>query len=143
MSAAASLAFQLLLLLPAARAWIDGYGGLHHHHTGRGSFGGAGSREVCLELGSVTAAEVQEAEDTIATHVVVLYGWTRCGCMNVAWRSFRAEDVCWVERGMGALDALYVYFECLYNTGAHSWVWIGGEHVGDGFAVGRIRAAGE
>ena len=73
---------------------------------------------------------------------LALLGWSGCPCTNIARRRFESIGACYVQTVWPTDDApLYKYLQCKYGQVHHSFVFVGGEFVGDGFALEERRLA--
>jgi len=73
----------------------------------------------------------------IAKAPVVLYGWGGCPCTSDARTRFRNDGVCYVETVWpDRIDPLFHYLQCVYGDDNHSFVFIGGKFIGNGFVLG-------
>ncbi|KAK3248201.1 hypothetical protein CYMTET_42328 [Cymbomonas tetramitiformis] len=79
-------------------------------------------------------SKIAEVRKTIATSPVALYGWAGCPCTSIARQRFQAEGVCYAQNVWPEPDtALFRYLQCLHGPEHHSFVFIAGEFVGNGF----------
>jgi len=78
--------------------------------------------------------EREELERAIATTPVVLYGWNGCPCTNIARKRFMAKGLCFLENVWSdPQDRRQQFLNCKYGKEHHSFVWIGGKFLGNGF----------
>ena len=63
-------------------------------------------------------------------------GWSGCPCTNIARSRFESLGACYVQKIWADDTApLYKYLQCVYGAQHHSFVFFGGQFVGDGFAI--------
>jgi len=92
--------------------------------------------QTCVETceSYMPAADREELEQAIATQPVVLYGWNGCPCTNIARKRFMAKGLCFLENVWSdPQDQRQQYLNCKYGDQHHSFVWIGGKFIGNGF----------
>merc|ERR1711871_672211 len=102
-----------------------------------------GAAGKCKALNLITDEVRTKMETTIAKAPVVLYGWGGCPCTNDARTRFRQNGVCYVETVWpDTNDPLFRYLQCVYGDENHSFVFIGGKFIGDGFVLARKAQGG-
>merc|ERR1719420_188733 len=70
----------------------------------------------------------------VAEAPLVLYGWGGCPCTNIARNRFMSKGACYVENVWpDGRDPMLAYLQCLHGSEHHSFIWIGGKFVGNGF----------
>ena len=73
---------------------------------------------------------------------LALLGWSGCPCTNIARARFESIGACYVQTVWPTDDApLYKYLQCVHGQVHHSFVFVGGSFVGDGFALEEERLA--
>ena len=91
--------------------------------------------------GVITSEQVEEIESLVALHPVVLFGVKGVRCTLAAEAALDARGACYHTRYFEDTDPIYDYFKCLYpgetvgSTPMHSYVFIGGQPVGNGFRL--------
>ena len=65
---------------------------------------------------------------------LALLGWSGCPCTNIARSRFESIGACYVQQIWPTDTApLYKYLQCIHGAHHHSFVFVGGNFVGDGF----------
>ena len=73
-------------------------------------------------------------EGVIAREPLALYGWNGCPCTKLARDHFQRGSYCYAENVWSDKnDQLFKYLQCRYGSAHHSFVFIGGKFVGNGF----------
>jgi len=83
--------------------------------------------------GVLPADRVTKINNDISSSSLVLYGWGGCPCTGLARARFQERGVCYTENIWSSPDSLTLkYLQCRYGQEHHSFVWAGGEFVGNG-----------
>mmetsp|Transcript_15723 Transcript_15723/g.33460 ORF Transcript_15723/g.33460 Transcript_15723/m.33460 type:complete len:694 (+) Transcript_15723:136-2217(+) len=83
-----------------------------------------------------------EQLEMLKSQPIALLGWTSCPCTNIARQRFESVGACYVQVVWPEPTApLYKYLQCVHGEHHHSFVFFGGEFVGDGFALAEDRMA--
>ena len=95
--------------------------------------------------GILPAATVQQWEDAIASNPVVMIAISNRGCTNAANTRLQAAGVCYesIEIDGSASSPEWQYLQCMHPQDrmcptcgfSHSYAWIGGAYIGNGFAI--------
>mmetsp|Transcript_101504 Transcript_101504/g.186123 ORF Transcript_101504/g.186123 Transcript_101504/m.186123 type:complete len:767 (-) Transcript_101504:20-2320(-) len=96
----------------------------------------ANAQRTCQKdcSGILPADGVAKLEKDIVSSSLVLYGWAGCPCTGLARSRFQERGVCYIENVWSSPDSLTMnYLQCRYGHEHHSFVWAGGEFVGNGF----------
>jgi uncharacterized protein (DUF2237 family) len=65
---------------------------------------------------------------------LALLGWSGCPCTNIVRSRFESVGACYVQKVWADDTApLYKYLQCVHGQHHHSFVFVGGNFVGDGF----------
>jgi uncharacterized protein (DUF2237 family)/glutaredoxin len=84
--------------------------------------------------GFISDAQIAEINAAVSQVPVVLYGWNGCPCVNMARARFQQKGVCYVENVWAdGQDPLQQYLQCVHGQEHHSFVFIGGKFIGNGF----------
>jgi len=84
--------------------------------------------------GILPAAGMAKIDQDITSSKIVLYGWAGCPCTGLARARFQERGVCYTENVWSSSDSLTMkYLQCRYGQEHHSFVWAGGEFIGNGF----------
>jgi uncharacterized protein (DUF2237 family) len=95
-----------------------------------------GARARCAKTHLITHKEEVKTWRLINRAPVVLYGWGGCPCTGDAQARFSEKGVCYVQTVWpDRKDPLFSYLQCLYGDDNHSFVFFGGEFVGNGFVL--------
>jgi len=95
-----------------------------------------GARARCAKSNLISQKVEKKTWDIIEHAPVVLYGWGGCPCTGDARRRFSAGGVCYVQTVWpDRKDPLFSYLQCLYGDDNHSFVFIGGKFIGNGFVL--------
>lgn len=87
----------------------------------------------CTSIAS--RSDLQQLEEMVRSPVALL-GWTSCPCTNIARQRFQGVGACFMEIVWPEPTAqLYKYLQCVHGAQHHSFIFIGGRFVGDGFAL--------
>ena len=82
----------------------------------------------------------REQLDAMVKQPLALLGWSGCPCTNIARSRFESVGACYVQQVWPTDTApLYKHLQCKYGAHHHSFVFVGGKFVGDGFALGTDR----
>ena len=96
-----------------------------------------GAAARCDAKHLITDKVRKKLHEVISKAPVVLYGWGGCPCTSDARTRFRNDGVCYVETVWpDRIDPLFHYLQCLYGDDNHSFVFIGGKFIGNGFVLG-------
>lgn len=95
-----------------------------------------GARARCAKKGLITHAVEAKTWKIIDEAPVVLYGWGGCPCTDDARTRFSTSGVCYVQTVWpDRKDPLFSYLQCLYGDDNHSFVFMGGKFIGNGFVL--------
>lgn len=84
--------------------------------------------------GFISEAKIAEINQVVAQVPVVLYGWNGCPCVNMARHRFQEKGVCYVENVWSdGRDPIQQYLQCVHGQEHHSFIFIGGKFIGNGF----------
>jgi len=102
----------------------------------------AGAQTSCAAAktceGLLSASKAGEIAATISKSPVALYGWNGCPCTNIARHRFEDVGACYMENVWSdPEDPLMRYLQCKHGSEHHSFVFVGGEFVGNGFQLDR------
>lgn len=93
------------------------------------------SRDCSVERGRLSQAAIDDLEQAISGMAIVLYGWQSCPCTGIARNRFMSRGACYAENVWAEQNTLMMsYLNCVHGPEHHSFVWIGGEFAGNGFA---------
>ena len=96
----------------------------------------AGSTTCTRDCSGIAPASEIERLEEMKRQPLALLGWMSCPCTNIARSRFEADGACFVETVWAEDTApLYKYLQCVHGSQHHSFVFFGGEFVGDGFAL--------
>lgn len=74
-------------------------------------------------------------EATIKHAPLVLFGWSGCPCTSFAREHFQANEYCYQEDVWpNSDDKLFAYLQCRYGSQHHSFIFLGGHFMGNGFS---------
>merc|ERR1719261_187880 len=92
----------------------------------------------------ISMADQHKLEDEIAASKVLVVGLHNARCTDAALAALHGLNACVKEHYFANVnDPLWAYLQCKYpeekvgNMMMHSYVWIGGEFVGNGFKVSK------
>lgn len=89
---------------------------------------------------SIASAEDLSTLARMTSQPIALLGWASCPCTGIARTRFESVGACYVQTVWPEPDApLYKYLQCVHGSQHHSFVFIGGKFVGDGFALAEDR----
>jgi uncharacterized protein (DUF2237 family) len=72
---------------------------------------------------------------TIDREPIALFGWSGCPCTADARAHFQSEEWCFAENVWPSpQDKLFQYLQCRYGAEHHSFIFVGGQFLGNGFA---------
>lgn len=74
-------------------------------------------------------------QTTIQREPIALFGWSGCPCTADARAHFQSEEWCFSENVWPSPnDQLFKYLQCKYGAEHHSFIFVGGQFLGNGFA---------
>jgi len=90
---------------------------------------------TCKQNCDSLASPKQLAElATMKAQPLVLIGWAGCPCTSIARKRFESVGACFVERvWAGDTDPMYKHLQCVHGAHHHSFVFINGKFIEDGF----------
>ena len=108
-----------------------------------GKLDAAGARMTCSRDCDSLAPEHDRTQlASMIAQPLALLGWSGCPCTNIARTRFESVGACYVQQVWPTDTApLYKHLQCKYGKQHHSFVFVGGKFVGDGFALGADQLA--
>lgn len=104
--------------------------------------GGLGARSGCDAL--LPPRRLEEVQRAIHDSPVALFGWKGCPCTGIALTRFASVGLCFAQNTWAEYDdELMRYFQCAYGDQHHSFIFAGGDFVGDGFRFAENRMSAE
>jgi len=89
----------------------------------------------CSGIAGLTATDLGNLR-RMKGEPLALLGWQGCPCTGIARRRFEGAGACFVENVWPEDNApLYKYLQCVHGSHHHSFVFFGGQFVGDGFVL--------
>lgn len=77
----------------------------------------------------------QHFNQIIHTQPLALFGWSGCPCTNYAREHFQTQGYCYAENVWpSSRDKLFQYLQCRYGAEHHSFIFVGGQFIDNGFA---------
>jgi uncharacterized protein (DUF2237 family) len=73
-------------------------------------------------------------DQTIHSQPLALFGWSGCPCTNYAREHFQLNSYCYHENVWPSpRDKLFEYLQCRYGKEHHSFIFVAGQFMGNGF----------
>jgi len=97
-------------------------------------------RECHTDCDAIAPASERANLAEMLRQPLAMLGWSGCPCTNIARQRFESVGACYLQQVWPTDDApLYKHLQCKYGAHHHSFVFVGGKFVGDGFALGEER----
>ena len=101
----------------------------------------ASARMECgRDCDALISAEEKAQLAAMRHEPLALLGWSGCPCTNIARSRFESVGACYVQKVWADDTApLFKHLQCVHGQHHHSFVFVGGRFVGDGFALEEAR----
>eukprot|EP01043_Picozoa_sp_COSAG02_P069212 COSAG02_NODE_11771_length_1657_cov_1.748395_2_plen_306_part_01 len=93
---------------------------------------------TCESLLANSMLSLEDITAQIESNSAVIYGWTYCPCTGIATGRFEDDGVCYHKtEWTSSSESLMTFFNCLYGSHHHSFIFIGETFIDNGFRFAR------